>query len=450
MKDRKNFGYINKKGQTKVTATIVLSVAVLIALLLLGMYAWRNREEQPDEDVNTNPTIAAVTMGPTITNTPTQPPTPTVEPTALPTVTSTPAPTPKPSVTPIPKLDFEPVKALYLRPKAFQDAALLDHYIDLANRTEVNSYVIDIKSDWGMIQYTSGIEDAQAANACLKSFDLRNVIKKLHDNDIRVIGRLVTFKDSIITKYKPELAIHHNGALFDQSNKGDGVYWLDPTNKDSWDYILEIVKEVINFGIDEIQFDYVRFPESNLYQYELLNDGKERSEYIEDFLAYIRRNVPEGTILSADVFGMPLISTRDYGEIGQTLETIGWNIDYISPMIYPSHFANGAPKGSMSNGVGQVINGVKFTHPDLQPYEVVYNTLMVGKKRMEAVEGYQLKCRAYIQGFTATYLPTGYWKEYGVEEFRAQIQAVYDAGFEEWIFWNASNNYVEEAFLPKE
>ncbi len=450
MKDRKNFGYINKKGQTKVTATIVLSVAVLIALLLLGMYAWRNREEQPDEDVNTNPTIAAVTMGPTITNTPTQPPTPTVEPTALPTVTSTPAPTPKPSVTPIPKLDFEPVKALYLRPKAFQDAALLDHYIDLANRTEVNSYVIDIKSDWGMIQYTSGIEDAQAANACLKSFDLRNVIKKLHDNDIRVIGRLVTFKDSIITKYKPNLAIHHNGALFDQSNKGDGVYWLDPTNKDSWDYILEIVKEVINFGIDEIQFDYVRFPESNLYQYELLNDGKERSEYIEDFLAYIRRNVPEGTILSADVFGMPLISTRDYGEIGQTLETIGWNIDYISPMIYPSHFANGAPKGSMSNGVGQVINGVKFTHPDLQPYEVVYNTLMVGKKRMEAVEGYQLKCRAYIQGFTATYLPTGYWKEYGVEEFRAQIQAVYDAGFEEWIFWNASNNYVEEAFLPKE
>lgn len=450
MKNKKNFGYINKKGQTKVTATIVLSVAVLIALLLLGMYAWRNREEQPDEDVNTNPTIAAVTMGPTITNTPTQPPTPTVEPTALPTVTSTPAPTPKPSVTPIPKLDFEPVKALYLRPKAFQDAALLDHYIDLANRTEVNSYVIDIKSDWGMIQYTSGIEDAQAANACLKSFDLRNVIKKLHDNDIRVIGRLVTFKDSIITKYKPNLAIHHNGALFDQSNKGDGVYWLDPTNKDSWDYILEIVKEVINFGIDEIQFDYVRFPESNLYQYELLNDGKERSEYIEDFLAYIRRNVPEGTILSADVFGMPLISTRDYGEIGQTLETIGWNIDYISPMIYPSHFANGAPKGSMSNGVGQVINGVKFTHPDLQPYEVVYNTLMVGKKRMEAVEGYQLKCRAYIQGFTATYLPTGYWKEYGVEEFRAQIQAVYDAGFEEWIFWNASNNYVEEAFLPKE
>ena len=450
MKNKKNLGYINKKGQTKVTATIVLSVAVLIALLLLGMYAWRNREEQPDEDVNTNPTIAAVTMGPTITNTPTQPPTPTVEPTALPTVTSTPAPTPKPSVTPIPKLDFEPVKALYLRPKAFQDAALLDHYIDLANRTEVNSYVIDIKSDWGMIQYTSGIEDAQAANACLKSFDLRNVIKKLHDNDIRVIGRLVTFKDSIITKYKPNLAIHHNGALFDQSNKGDGVYWLDPTNKDSWDYILEIVKEVINFGIDEIQFDYVRFPESNLYQYELLNDGKERSEYIEDFLAYIRRNVPEGTILSADVFGMPLISTRDYGEIGQTLETIGWNIDYISPMIYPSHFANGAPKGSMSNGVGQVINGVKFTHPDLQPYEVVYNTLMVGKKRMEAVEGYQLKCRAYIQGFTATYLPTGYWKEYGVEEFRAQIQAVYDAGFEEWIFWNASNNYVEEAFLPKE
>ncbi|NLK68158.1 MAG: hypothetical protein GX283_03240 [Clostridiaceae bacterium] len=446
MRNRNKLGYINKKGHAKTTSIIVLSVAVLIALLLLGLYTWKNRGSQPDENVVPSPTLSAVTIAPTVTSVPTQPPTPTIEPTVAPT--ATPTPTPKPSVTPIPKLGFEPVRALYLRPKAFQDSGLLDHYIDLANKTEINSYVIDIKSDWGMLQYTSEIEDAVAANACLKNFDLRKVIKKFHDNDIRVIGRLVTFKDSVITKYKPEMAIHHNGALFDQSSKGDGVYWLDPTNKDSWDYILEIVKEVINFGIDEIQFDYVRFPESNLYEYELLNEEKERREYIEEFLAYIRKNVPEGTILSADVFGMPLISKRDYGEIGQMLETIGWDIDYISPMIYPSHFANSSPSGSMSNGVGQVINGIKFTHPDLQPYEVVYNTLMVGKKRLEAVEGYQLKCRAYIQGFTANYLPTGYWKEYGVEEYRAQIQAVYDAGYDEWIFWNASNNYVEEAFLP--
>ncbi|WP_252891686.1 putative glycoside hydrolase [Thermoclostridium stercorarium] len=236
-----------------------------------------------------------------------------------------------------------------------------------------------------------------------------------------------------------------------RAGNGSGVYWLDATRKESWDYILAIVREAIDFGFDEIQFDYVRFPETSLYKYELANleEGKERHEYIEEFLAYIRKNVPEGTILSADIFGMPLISSKDYGEIGQTLESIGWNLDYISPMIYPSHFANSAPRGSMANGVGQVINGIKFTHPDLYPYEVVYNTLMVGKRRIESVDGYNVKCRPYIQGFTADYLPEGYWKKYGVEEYRAQIQAVYDAGYEEWIFWNARNNYVEEAFLPE-
>jgi hypothetical protein len=89
------------------------------------------------------------------------------------------------------------------------------------------------------------------------------------------------------------------------------------------------------------------------------------------------------------------------------------------------------------------------TKTDLKPYDIVYNTLIVGKKRIEAVEGYNLKCRPYIQGFTASYLPDGYWMEYGAEQYRAQIKAVYDAGYEEWIFWNARSEYVEEAFLPE-
>jgi len=447
-KQMKNAKMQRKKNRITIT---LLTAAVIISLTLLGLYIWKNSQTPPETgNGDISPTISLATITPAVTNKPTVEPSPTESPTEAPTVT--PAPTPKPTVTPIPKLEFQPVKALYLKPGSFQDSSRLEHYIDLANRTEINSYVIDIKSDWGIITYKSEIPDVKAANACRNDIDISKIIKKLHDNNIRVIGRVVTFKDSVITKYKPEMAIHHNGRLFDQSSDGSGVYWLDATNRDSWDYILAIVQEAINFGFDEIQFDYVRFPETSLYEYELLNieEGKERREYIEEFIAYIRQNVPEDTILSADVFGMPLISSRDHGEIGQTLESIGWNLDYISPMIYPSHFANSSPRGSMGNGVGQVINGIKFTHPDLQPYEVVYNTLLVGKKRIESVEGYNLKCRPYIQGFTADYLPEGYWKQYGVEEYRAQIQAVYDAGFEEWIFWNAPNTYIEEAFLPEE
>lgn len=428
---------------------IVLSIAVAVTLLMLGVYAWKsgNNGNSDGGDISITPTPIAE-----VTPTPTPAPTATPTPTSAPTQTPTPTPA-APSPAPMARLNFEPVKALYLASGSVRNSNTLAHYIDLANRTEINSYVIDIKSDDGTILYKSELPDVIAANAHMTDFDIRKIIKKFHDNNIRVIGRIVTFKDSKITKYKPELAIKYNGEIFKQPDSGGRVsYWLDATNKGSWEYVTSVVQEAVNFGFDEIQFDYIRFPETSLYKYDLaLEEGKERREYIEDFLAYVKKKLPKDVILSADVFGMPLISQRDYGEIGQSLESIGWNLDYISAMIYPSHYASSAPKGkTMGNGVGQSINGVKFTHPDLMPYEIVYNTLIAGKKRIEAVEGYKLKSRPYLQGFTAAYLPEGYWKEYGVEEYRAQIKAVYDAGYEEWIFWNAPNKYVENAFLPKD
>jgi hypothetical protein len=447
---------INGQGNKKKSPVLmtVLTIAVVMSMLLLGFYAWKsgNYGKPSGDNISNTPTpVLEITPTPVVEITPTQPPAPTRVPS--PTVSPTPTPLPIPTSIPMARLDFEPVKALYLASGSVQDSNILDHYIDLANRTEINSYVIDIKSDDGTILYKSEIPDVINANAHKESFDIRKVIQKFHDNNIRVIGRVVTFKDTKITKYKPELAIKYNGAIFNQPDSGRRIsHWLDPTNTGSWDYITSVVQEAVNFGFDEIQFDYIRFPETSLYKYDLvLEEGKERHDYIEGFLTHIRNKLPEDVILSADVFGMPLISKSDYGEIGQMLETIGWDLDYISAMIYPSHYANNAPKGkTMGNGVGQTINGVKFTHPDLDPYGIVYNTLMAGKKRIDAVEGYTLKSRPYLQGFTASYLPDGYWIEYGVEEYRAQIKAVYDSGYEEWIFWNAPNKYVEEAFLPEE
>ena len=130
-----------------------------------------------------------------------------------------------------------------------------------------------------------------------------------------------------------------------------------------------------------------------------------RHEVIEEFIRYIRHNLPYDTVISADIFGMPLISSRDYGEIGQTLESIGWSLDYICPMVYPSHYANSS-KGTMGNGVRQTINGIRFTHPDLKPYEVVYNTLIVGRTGSPVLRATTLRCVPY-PGFTASYLPSG-------------------------------------------
>lgn len=447
----------NNKQKTKKTRNnrnLVLA-AILLVLTVALVFLLKAITSQPERIGQISPT-PEVTVSPTAT-----PASPSPSPTD--TVTPTPtAPSASPSETPTQTPDThgdnqrstrtydEPVRALYLNPTSVRSK--LDHYIELANKTEINAYVIDIKSDEGRIMYDSDLPDVNAAKGDTPGFDIRTVTQKLHDNNIRVIARMVTFKDSTMTAYKPELAIKTaSGQPFKQKeSSGSYSMWLDATNQASWDYVASVAKEAVNFGFDEIQFDYIRFPETTLYDYTInLAEGAERHEAIEGFISYVRKSLPPETMLSADIFGMPLITTKDYGEIGQSLESIGWSLDYICPMIYPSHFANDAQKGAMSNKVGQTINGIKFTHPDLKPYDVVYNTLAVGKKRIDETEGYNLKVRPYIQGFTATYLPSGYYMNYGADEYRAQIKAVYDAGYSEWIFWNSPNSYVESAFQPE-
>lgn len=429
-----------RKNTLMVTAALMTIIAVAVLAALLSP---KNNQQAQVTPGATTPAQSEQSQTPS--------PTPVETPSVTPSPTPEATPTPTPSKEPEPgedkrstrKLDV-PVKALYLNNTSVRNN--LDHYIELANKTEINAYVIDIKDDVGRIMYDSNLQVVNDAKADTPSFDIRKVTQKLHDNNIIVIARMVTFKDSTMTKFNPDLAIKtESGSVFNKNSM-----WLDATKKGSWDYIVSIAKEAIQFGFDEIQFDYIRFPETSLYDYKLnLEPGQTRSGAIEGFIRYARESLPPDTILSADVFGMPLIATKDYGEIGQSLETIGGSLDYICPMIYPSHYANNAKKGSMSNGVGQTINGIKFTHPDLKPYEVVYNTLMVGKGRIEKQEGYNLNMRPYIQGFTASYLPDGYWTDYGVAEYQAQMKAVYDAGYEEWIFWNAPNKYVEAAFKPE-
>ena len=447
-------GNASKNNKRKNGLAIVATVLSAIAIIIIGvMFSPKNPNNQ--SNLLPNPQETA-------TPTPTVQPTKTLEPTPTPTLTPTPTPTPPPTPSSTPdgnmtddrrssrKLDV-PVKALYLNPTSVRSK--LDHYIELANKTEINAYIIDIKSDDGRIMNDSNLDVVNAAKGDTPGFDIREITKKLHDNNIIVIARMVTFKDSTITKYKPDLAIKtESGEIFKQK-ESSGFYsmWLDATNKGSWEYVESVANEAIQFGFDEIQFDYIRFPETSLYDYKInLEEGQQRHEVIEGFIRHTRNALPPDTIISADIFGMPLIATKDYGEIGQSLETIGMSLDYVCPMIYPSHYANNAPKGAMSNKVGQTINGVKFTHPDLKPYEVVYNTLMVGKSRVDKIEGYNLNMRPYIQGFTASYLPSGYWQDYGVSEYQAQIKAIYDAGYNEWIFWNSPNKYVEAAFLPEE
>ena len=330
------------------------------------------------------------------------------------------------------------VKALYLTGWTVGSMDKVNHYIELAKNTEINSYVIDIKDDDGFVGYESQVPEVQANGTWKKKYNADTVIKAFHDNDVHIIGRVVCFKDPVYSVKRPDLAIKSvSGGLWKDNAKKS---WLNPYNKENWDYIISIAKEAVEKGFDEIQFDYVRFPsDGKKKDMDFSGMDKEKYQAINEFLAYAKTQMPD-VVLSADVFGIIFESPADTEGIGQYLEYVGKDIDYISPMVYPSHYA-----------YGQIVNKVKFDTPDLDPYGVVYNTLVKGKDRIAKVDGYKAGVRPYLQDFTASWLrPKTMYQEYGAQQVKEQIKAVYDAGYEEWILWDAGNTYHEEAFLKEE
>lgn len=336
------------------------------------------------------------------------------------------------------------VKGVYLTGNTAGNNERINHFINLAKNTEINALVIDIK-EGGKVYYRSQVPLVKNNKLDMKLIDPQALVKRLHDSGIYAIARIVCFKDDGLATKRPDLAIKKvDGTIWREGKRGSA--WINPYYKDTWKYNVDIAKEAVRMGFDEIQFDYVRFPTAKKAEVNYGTKIKNKAEIISSFLSYAEEEITTklGIPVSADVFGIIAESPRDGQAIGQDIKTIGLNIFCISPMIYPSHYANSS-KGVMGNGVGQSINGVMFTAPDLQPYDVVYNSLLKLKEKTSEVKGYKAKIRPYLQDFTATYLPKDYRQNYGVEQVRQQIKAVYAAGYEEWLLWDASNTYTENA-----
>ncbi len=349
-----------------------------------------------------------------------------------PTPIITPAPTPE-----VTKKDVK-VKGLYLTGWTAGSKDKMDHFISLAKETELNAFVIDIKNDDGIVSYESGVPAVKEAGTFIKKFNPDTLIQTLHDNDIYVIGRVVCFRDPAFSKKYPERAVKTTGGkLWKEEKKDAEITWLNPYDRENWSYVIDIAKEAAEKGFDEIQFDYVRFPYGDRSKMDFGAADFVKHEIINEFLSLARKEMPDVTI-SADIFGIVCVSPEDTEDIGQYLELIGMDLDYISPMAYPALYAK-----------GQIVNGVKFPKPDLNPYEVVYNTLLMARDRLSKTENYRADIRPFIQAFTASWLDPGIYQKYGAEQYRQQIQAVYDAGYEQWIFWDANNRYEPTAFLKE-
>ena len=327
------------------------------------------------------------------------------------------------------------VRGMYVDEWSIAGEGRVDRYIDICDKSDMNAIVIDIKDDYGEITFSTNNEIlATISNGAIPNIE--RIVSRLKEHGIYTIARLVCFKDPLWSSMNTELAIQDmSGALWKDNGSAS---WLNPYNKDSWEYIALIAKEAVRLGFNEIQLDYVRFPaDGNLADIDFgsAGNGKTKAEAIGEFLDYMESVLADtDAMLSADVFGIIAVAAGDFEGIGQDLDIVLQNVDYVCPMIYPSHFAN-----EKENGVGQRINDVLFKIPDKEPYEVVYNILQMVKSRLPEGEGHA-GIRPYLQAFTASYLGDGYYQTYSAQQVLEQIQAVYDAGFDEWILWNQSGD----------
>lgn len=309
--------------------------------------------------------------------------------------------------------------------------------IQLVEETELNAVVIDVKNDDGYITYAMSSETAEALGARVKYVkDMPALVERLHEKGIYVIARIVAFRDPHLAEAKPEWSVHRtNGSIYYDNS---GLAWVNPYKREVWDYLIEVAECAVADGFDEIQFDYVRFSteiKSGEVDYGEDSATVSKTEIITQFTEYAHDQIsPLGVYVSADVFGTIIDNSYDSGIVGQDYAAISSNLDVICPMIYPSHYASGV---------------YNQKYPNSAPYEMITGAMQASEAKLSGLsEAERPIVRPWLQDFTASWIKP--YHAYGATEVREQIQAVYDAGYTEWILWNASNRYTKEALLPAE
>ncbi len=311
----------------------------------------------------------------------------------------------------------------------------LERILGLCEATEVNALVIDVKNDDGLVSWQSDIPIVEEVGSHWSNVmpDYQILMHYLKEHEIYTIARVVAFKDPFFAKQRPQHAIQLLAGGPYKDNKG--IMWVNPFDAYVWDYNVAISKEAALRGFDEIQYDYVRFPD-NAKTYNPITefpgrDERDKDEAIEDFLVYARAELePYHVHISADVFGVATRSWDDHPEdIGQTWRKIANQVDYICPMIYPSHYGP---------------NWYGFAVPDQHPYGVLRASIREALERNAAQENPGL-IRPWVQGFNAPWVP-GYIN-YDAKAISDQMVASAELGVREYIIWNPSNTYNPMSFF---
>ncbi|MDO8502653.1 MAG: putative glycoside hydrolase [Gemmatimonadaceae bacterium] len=319
-----------------------------------------------------------------------------------------------------------PIRGLYVNRFAAQSTRKMHKLLAIADSTEINAFVIDVKDEFGMNYNSSDPLLQKNAGTQTKITNMKALLDTINAHGVLPIARIVVFKDSVTARMNPQ----HTIRKADRSPWRDhkGLTWVNPYANAIWEYNFRIAEEAVKMGFGEVQFDYIRFPEP----YKSLppqvfpeSNARGKTEALAEFLKAAKARIDKlGVRTTADVFGL----TTTVGgtlEVGQKWEPLVQSVDVLLPMVYPSHY----PRGAF--GVAR---------PNTAPYEIVHTAISRARVRTEALGLKGQRVRPWLQAFTLG-APA-----YGPAEIEAQKKAVYDSGYDSWVLWHPGSSY--DIFVP--
>jgi hypothetical protein len=319
-----------------------------------------------------------------------------------------------------------PIRGLYINRFAAQSAKKMRRLIGVADSTEINAFVVDIKDEFGLNFRSEDPLLQKNEGTAPKVANLKALVDTLNAHGILPVARIVVFKDSVASRLNPEHTIRKADGSPWRDKKG--LTWVNPYANAIWEYNFRVAEEAIKMGFGEIQFDYIRFPEP----YKSLPpqvfpeaNGRTKSQALAEFLSAASKRIGRhGVRTTADIFGL-VTTVNGALEVGQAWEPLTKSVDVLLPMVYPSHYPHGA---------------FGIARPNAEPYKVIHIAISRARERNAAAGVTGQRVRPWIQAFTLGA------PKYGAAEIEEQKRAVYDSGFDGWVMWNPGSQY--DVFVP--
>ncbi|ALG13372.1 hypothetical protein AOZ06_46745 [Kibdelosporangium phytohabitans] len=310
------------------------------------------------------------------------------------------------------------MRAVHMTALAWSSAQLREPVLQMGREGRIDAVQLDIKDESGEIGYDSGVALGRQIGATRQHYDVQAAVRQLHDAGLRVVGRVVAFRDPILARWSWNSGTRQRVVQTRDGRPWSGSYgqfaFTNYGDEDVVRYNIDLAVEAAQFGFDDILYDYVRRPEGRLDQMRTPGFTGAPEKAIVDFLARSRDEVHKrGAFVGASVFG---IAADRPGPVAQDIPSMSHAVDYISPMVYPSHWGPG------EYGVAQ---------PEAQPYDITAKSVgaFVAQARAGGAQVFP-----WLQAFSLR-------RTYGAAEVKAQIEASRQSGAPSFLLWNANCRY---------